>query len=83
MTDPSYRPSPAMGVFGWLLAVLGGLWVLLAGGCTLAFTGSMLGAGMRQGNAETAMLFLGLGAICILPGAGLLVGAWAILRKRR
>ena len=32
---------------------------------------------------QTALVFLGIGAVCILPGAGLLFGAWAILHKRK
>lgn len=82
MTE-TYQPSPGMRVFGWLLALLGGLWVLLAGGCTLAFVTSVAMSGPNDGNVQTALVFLGIGAVCILPGAGLLFGAWAILHKRK
>lgn len=71
--------SPGVRVFGWLLVVLGGLWVLLAGGCTLAF----MGMGSSGGDVQTALTFLGIGAVCILPGAGLLYGGSVILRKRK
>jgi hypothetical protein len=82
MTDP-YQPSPGMRVFGWLLGLLGGLWVLLTGGCTLTFLIGGLSNGAGNGDMQAALLFLAIGAVCILPGAGLLFGAWAILRKRK
>jgi hypothetical protein len=81
MTEP-YEPSVGMRVFGWLLALLGGLWVLLAGGCTLAFLG-MGASDASHGDLSVLLTFLGIGAVCILPGAGLLFGGWVILRKRK
>ena len=52
---------------------------LSAGSCTLAFTGM----GSSGGDVQTALTFLAIGAVCILPGAGLLYGGWVILRKRK
>jgi hypothetical protein len=81
MTEP-YRPSPATRAFAYILLVVGGLWILLAGGCTLAFLG-MGGNGSTGGDMSVLLTFLGLGAVCILPGVGLFYGGWVILRKRR
>lgn len=69
-------------VFGWLLIVFGGLWVLLTGGCTLAFLGMGLSEA-KGGDMSVLLTFLGLGAVCILPGAALVYGGWVILRKPR
>ncbi len=55
--------SPVRTVFGWLLTLLGGLWLVLAGGCTLVFV---------AGDASGAALYLGIGAVCVAPGAVML-----------
>jgi hypothetical protein len=70
-------------IFGWVLALVGGLWVLLSGGCTLAFLVGGLAGGGGSGDLQLAMTFAAIGAVCILPGAGLLYGGWTILRKRK
>jgi hypothetical protein len=36
-----------------------------------------------HGDLSVLLTFLGIGAVCILPGAGLLFGGWVILRKRK
>jgi len=65
-------------IFAYILLVLGGLWILLSGGCTLVF----LGMG-SSGEEAATLLPLGIGAVCILPGIGLFYGGWVILRKRK
>lgn len=79
---PVYVPSTGARVFGWLLVVLGGAWTLLSGGCTLMFLTMPLGGG-GDGALSGALVFLGIGAVCILPGIGLLYGGWVILRRPR
>lgn len=80
MTEP-YRPSVGTRIFAYVLLVVGALWILLAGGCSLAFLG--MGASQAKGGDLSVLLtFLGIGAVCILPGVGMLYGGWAILRKR-
>jgi hypothetical protein len=62
--------SPATTAFGWLLLVLGALWTLLTGGCTLM----MLQAG------GTPWGLIGLGLAFTAPG---LLMVWAGLKLVR
>jgi hypothetical protein len=70
---------------GGLLAVLGALWVLLSGGCTLYFLAGSIPAALRassSGEQEMLTLVAVIGSLCVAPGAGLLwVGIW-LLRRR-
>lgn len=83
MTD---EPSPVLRVLGWLLAVLGGLWTLLAGGCTLIFVVMGLDE-LRQGLSapkEYLPIVYALGAVFVLPGLALLAGGiWTLRRQKR
>ena len=62
--------------------MLGAAWTLLSGGCTLAFLGMGV-SDAKGGDVSVLLTFLGIGAVCILPGLGLLYGGWVILRKRK
>lgn len=77
--------SPARRFFGWMLTVLGGLWVLLTGGCTLTLTGIMASemGGNFTDDARMLLVYLALGAVFVAPGAGLLIWGLALLRRRR
>lgn len=81
MTE-SDRPSPGARVFAYILLVVGGLWILLSGGCTLTVLGMGL-SDLRNGEIGTLLTFLMIGAVCILPGIGLFYGGLVILRKRK
>ncbi len=78
-------PNPVLIALGWLLAVLGGLWTLLAGCCTLYFLATGV-AGMAQGGsaATAGMLPVALifGAVGIAPGALITWGGIAIIRSQ-
>jgi hypothetical protein len=78
-------PSPAARIFGWLLTVLGGLWVLLTGGCTLTLMAAMAGeAGGDFGSGAGLLgIYLLIGAVCLAPGAGLLIWGLGLLRRAR
>jgi hypothetical protein len=80
-TPRPYTPSPGARVFAWLLIVLGGAWTLLSGGCTLMFLSMPFGGGGGADAWSGVAVFLAIGAVCILPGLGLLYGGWVILRK--
>jgi hypothetical protein len=61
---------------GGLLTLLGALWVLLSGGCTLFFVGTAATETLRGyatgANVGALMGLLGIGAVCIAPGAVML-----------
>jgi hypothetical protein len=82
--DPAGKqgPSPGARILAYLLLFLGGAWILLSGGCTLVFM-TMAAGGFGGGSKDMASIgvFLGIGAVCILPGLGLFFGGWVILRK--
>jgi hypothetical protein len=86
MTD---SPNPVLVSVGWLLVVFGGLWTLLAGGCTLFFVVEgllpMMGAKTSEIGAglEGLPMFLMVGAVCVAPGVAMLLGGLAILRGQR
>lgn len=88
MTDPDSSrdgdaPSAGRRIFGWMLTVLGGLWVLLTGGCTLTLMAAMAGeaGGDFSSGAGLLGIYLLIGAFCLAPGAGLLIGGLALLRR--
>ena len=78
------KPNPVMLAVGWLVTVLGALWTLLAGVCTLYFVGDSVGS-MARGGSDNGILGVALlfGAIGIVPGALILWGGIAILRSER
>jgi hypothetical protein len=76
-------PTGAAKVFGYLLVFLGVVWTVLSGGCTLVFMSMAAGSLGRGGNAQSVVVFLGIGAVCILPGLVCLWAGWLILRKPR
>ena len=80
------QPNPVLRVLGWALAVLGALWLILAGGCTLIFV--VLGLDeLRQGLSapkDYLPIVYAVGAVIILPGVALLVGGiWMLRRQKR
>ena len=72
---------------GWVLLVMGGLWVLLSGGCTLFSFWLILAMGQTHGEqmrpsdlvALAGLILFAL--VCIAPGIGL-VWAGRVLLKR-
>ena len=82
MSEP---PSSVRTVFGWLLVLLGALWVLFTGGCTLMFVGPGVADLMRDPAASSGGLafFLVIGLVCVSPGvAALWVGIDMVRRPR-
>ena len=76
--------SPVNKIVGWLLIVVGGLWVLLTGGCTLAFLQSVFLQHSGSNAASGALPFLVIGAFCIAPGAAVLwLGVHMVRRNKR
>ncbi len=76
-------PNPVLIALGWLLAVFGGVWTLLAGGCTLFFLATGIAGMAQNGSAATAgmiPLVLVLGAVGIVPGALITWGGISIVR---
>lgn len=79
------EPSPVSKAGALLLIVLGGLWVLLTGGCTVYFLANSIQSLARYHgafNPTAFILFLAIGAACTAPGAGMLVVAMLILRRK-
>jgi hypothetical protein len=84
--DPIARPhpNPAARVFGWLLSLLGGLWVLLTGGCTLTLMAAMAGEAAKDASILPLLLiYLLIGAVCSAPGLGLTIWGLVLLRRRK
>ena len=82
------RPNAVLVALGWLLAMLGGLWTVLAGGCTLVFAVSGIAPafnGGGGGGAAAGMLPLVLvfGVVGVVPGVLILWGGLAVLRSQR
>jgi hypothetical protein len=64
--------SPVTNAIGWLLVVLGGLWLVLTGGCTLLWAGAVVVAAFQTpsgGLDQSALTVAAIGAVCIAPGA--------------
>jgi ABC-type Na+ efflux pump permease subunit len=74
-----------MKIFGYILVTLGGLWTLLAGGCTLVFLANMVGSAGGGGAfwATDLPMVLIFGAVGIVPGALILWAGLAILKGER
>ena len=73
-------PSTVRELIGWLLLLLGALWVLFTGGCTLMFVAPTTFSSRSNG----ALVFLTIGAFCIAPGVGLLwLGGHMVRSERR
>ncbi len=82
------RPNLVLVAVGWLLTVLGVVWTLLAGGCTLVFLVSSIAPiwGRSGSGAESLQmlpLVLMFGSVGIVPGALILWGGIAIVRAQR
>ena len=81
----SDKSSPMRKVVGWGLVLLGALWVLLTGGCTVVFVGTAISGLMREpsGGAQDLVLSFFTGLICVAPGvAALWVGIDMVRRPR-
>ncbi len=73
------KPSTVRELIGWLLLLLGALWVLFTGGCTLMFVSPTFSS-----SSNGALAFLVIGAICIAPGAAVLwLGVHMVRSERR
>jgi hypothetical protein len=74
-------------LFGWILITAGGLWMLLAGGCTLTFLVGGLLQAMRTpqlaGTLGMIPLFLGIGLIGAAPGIVLFALGLVVLRRAK
>lgn len=72
-------------LFGWVLITAGGLWILLAGGCTLTFVvGALLQAARTPstlGVLGAIPLFVAIGFAGAAPGI-LLFALGLIVRRR-
>jgi len=75
---------------GGLLTVIGALWTLLAGGCTLVFLGQVVVSALQSSSANRPELFPGFqalplvllfGAAGLVPGGLILWGGISILRR--
>jgi Na+/H+ antiporter NhaC len=82
--DRPRRPTEAVAqFFGWVLTVLGGLWVLFAGGCTLTFLGGALIHALTGSEHDyygiSDLLFAGV--ISVGPGLIILLIGLAFLRR--
>ncbi len=86
MPSPA-NPNPVLVALGWLLVVLGGVWTLLTGGCSLFFvvSGAMSAVGGRPSASELNLLplYLALGAAGVVPGALILWGGLTVLKDQR
>lgn len=78
------QPNPVLNAVGALLAVLGGVWLVLAGGCTLLFAGASVWELATRGD-DSGMLAISLisGAVCIAPGALMFFVGRAILKAQK
>ncbi len=80
----SERQFPVVTIAGWGLVLLGGLWVLLTGGCTLMVVVSSIANAIRYPSSGSgSAAFLVIGAICIAPGVGMLWLGVKTIRKSR
>ncbi len=68
--------SPVQTAVGWLLIALGGLWLVLTGGCSLVYLGSILSNSDMNDLPGTLVVC----AIAVAPGVVLL---WAGLHLRQ
>ena len=71
-----------MRVLAWLLLLLGCVWTLFAGGCTLLIASFAL---LQGGGSSTNGLpgLLSIGALATAPGVLMIWGGIAILRGQR
>ncbi len=81
------RPNPVLVALSWLLVVLGAVWTVLAGGCTLVFVVQGIAPLLQHKSGDEAAAMLPLvamfGAVGIVPGALILWAGIAILRSQR
>jgi hypothetical protein len=86
---PPARPDVGSRLVGWLLIALGGLMVLLCGGCTLIMWGVGVFAMIDQPGAEAASAAAGMftmsaviGGVPTAAGAVLVWAGYRILRPK-
>ncbi len=75
--------NPVLVALGWLMAVLGGLWTLLAGCCTLVFLAIDVAGAVRNVTAASLSTTLVFGAVGIVPGAAIAWAGITIIRGQR
>ncbi len=78
---PAQQPKPEARFGGWLLIVIGGLLVVLCGGCTLTFWGVGVVGLMENHSAAAWGAVIGLFLVTLLigglPTAGGAILVWA------
>ncbi len=84
-TRMAEQPNPVLTAVAWLLIVLGAVWTLLTGGCTLVFLGQLVVTAFR-GQSEgggVLSIILVVGGLGVLPGLGMFFGGRSLLRSQR
>jgi len=72
------RPRPRQ-ILADMLILIGVLWMVLTGGCTLTFGSGAIAALLRGApRTQDLELFMIIGAICMAPGAVLALIGWAL-----
>jgi hypothetical protein len=79
------EPRPVQRALAWLLIVLGAAWILLTGGCTLAFLGDSLASALHSPNGWGGALIVLLiyGVVGVLPGVAVIISGRNTLREQR
>lgn len=76
-------------VWGWLLTVVGVLWLVTTGGCTLFSFWLIIGLSGAQGGLKTSadlgglLVLVAIALAFMAPGIGLLWGGWVLLKRRK
>jgi hypothetical protein len=77
--------DPAQRFFGWLLIVMGGLMLVLCGGCTVLMAGlGIAGAAASSSAVLSWLLIVGLiGGLPTAAGGALVWVGWLMVRRPR
>jgi hypothetical protein len=81
MPNPDDR-NPVAKFFGLLLIGVGGVITLASGACTITFAAGGIGQTDASGAMNWLLLCLGIGALPMAFGAGLVVIGWLLCRRR-
>jgi len=84
-TGSGQQRDPAQRFFGWLLIVMGGLILVLCGGCTLLMVGFGFAGGVTSSGAVISwLLVVGLiGGLPTAAGGALVWVGWLLVRRPR
>ena len=80
------EPGPIQRALGWLEIVLGVAWILLTGGCSLAFLGDSVTSalhGRTDGWGGVLVMLLIFGVVGVLPGVAVIISGRNTLRDQR